>query len=272
MKTILYILSLFLFLSPVVPLAQATEAPELESKATITVYNVGVGQCCAVEMYDAVKKKRKNMLIGLGIEETDVRVTESEARSVSSPSSGTLLTPLDYQEPSSLHPLSSQELVKELRTKFRQEGGQGIILDTIILTQPLKDRGLLMDLLTHETDRVGQVCMAGRPESYYPDRLDALRSWLKERQLKKTKIHFLAVKRTQAGSLFLEENRKYRPSWFTHPVKAGEEMLNFRDIKVSFLAVNPTHFQGQEAQLLSMSGDSSPAILRSAYPVATVCW
>jgi hypothetical protein len=270
MKKLIYV-NLLLLLTGIAPFLQATEAPEMESKAVVTLYNVGVGQCCAVEMYDAVKKSKKNMLIGFGIEEKGSESSLVQENSISSSPSKSILKLADYQALTSIHPLSSQELIRELRAKFKKsQEGEGIEVDTVILTHPMKDPGLLMDLFSKQTDHVDKLFLTGMPEEYYKDRLPQFQAWLEEKRLKKTNILFVGVDRIHprhSGSLYLEENRKYRDPWFTHSVKEGEEQLNYGSIKVSFLAVNATHFRGYAPK--SFGIEDKQEVIRSAFPEDT---
>ncbi len=261
-KVIEQVLMVALWVTPCILPGYSSDVFEGKSEARLTVHNVGVGQCYDLEMYDSLKKKKKYMLIGFGIEEDQNPSPESV--SISSGRSKVHLTPSDYRVPSPTRPLSSQELVKELRAKFKQENGtgEGIDVDTVILTHPMKDHGLLMDLFSYETDRLEQLWLAGLPEQYYEDKQDKFRSWLEAKRLKKTEIRFLAVEKTSTGSIYSKENRKYKQAYFTPLVKDGEKKLNFGAIKVSFLSVNPTHFQGYGGTGLV----GSQEVLRSCFP------
>jgi hypothetical protein len=224
-----------------------------DPKVTLTLHNVGIGQCYDLEIYDFSKKKKKVMLIGFGVEESFFKENPSKIPSKKVSDKKIRLRASAYRFTRVEVPLSTSELIRELRSKFKRDEGEGIEIDDVILTHPMKDPGLIMNLFNHESDHLGQLWLAGLPEYYYQENHDQFWTWMKERSARKTNIYFLALKDFTLDTLYKKEGRKYKPAYFTDPVKEGEELLNFSGVKVSFLSMNPTHFQGRDQEILKSS-------------------
>ena len=206
-----------------------------------------------LEIYDSSsKKKKKSLLIGYGIE--DIQSDEVPFKSSSS-LSDISISPSDYHISGGISSLSSPELIHELRKKFKRKDTMRDIIevDVIILTHPLKDPGLLMNLFKNDSDYVRHLYLTGLPESYYQQKNKQFFNWLKERSLKHTIIHFLALQKFTVDFLGTPETRKYKGSYFTSLVNEGEQSLSLGDVKVSVLAMNPTHCKGRRKTFLRMS-------------------
>ena len=251
-KVIKHVLMVALWVTPCTLPVYASDASEKENKARLTIHNVGVGQCYDLEIYDAASKSTKNILIGYGIEELKSLPNTYDSLD---PVSKVNISASDYRPSPLVTPLSSEELIRELRRKFRRkdEVGDVIDVDAVVLTHPLKDSGLVMDLFRHEADHLRHLYLTGLPENYYADKSGHFWSWLKEKEMRKTHIHFLALKKFTVDSLYKDEIRPYTINYFTRSVKRGEEVFNFADVKVSLLSVNPTHFAGYHDNILRSS-------------------
>lgn len=251
-KVIKHVLMVALWVTPCTLPGYASDTSEKENKARLTIHNVGVGQCYDLEIYDASSKSTKYILIGYGIEE--LRSLPNTYDSLD-PVSKVNISPSDYRPSPLVTPLSSEELIRELRRKFRRKDrvGDVIDVDAVILTHPLKDSGLVMDLFQHEADHLRHLYLTGLPENYYPDKSGQFWSWLKEKEMRKTHIHFLALKNFTVDSLHKGEIKPYRKNYFTRSVKSGEEVFNFGDVKISVLSMNPTHSAGNSGKILRSS-------------------
>lgn len=253
-------------------------------RVDIEVLNVGQGNCILVKFKEAQKEPRY-MLVDIGSSSYKKEFSytelisnfqkegEEDSESLGSP---TIPPSIKKRANPSLE-LEEREwrdttrkkvrkkkveeipFLESLRNKLKKQPMEElspIYVQTVVITHPDKDHyGWLTKLFKEKDDHIDHIIFGGVPEHYDESGELRLKEWIKIRLEKKTQIYFPAVSYEPIKSLKdikLHEGR----TWAEHTISPPgfKDALDFGEkVRISFLAVNPTHFKGNGDEILRMS-------------------
>jgi hypothetical protein len=269
LKKISYSLIILIFVSISNDLSASLNEEEIQVK----VHNIGQGNCVTLRAFDEKQKRPLYMLIDAGTSSFRREMIYNELQSPIKPGSINLdIPPSVIKEPnfhSTLDEVEEEpagineiEFINDMRKMFGEgDSDQPIHIKTVVITHPDADHyNWLPRIFNHPKDKIDYLILGGLPECYDPSGKLNLHKWIQARLKNKSKVFFPAIK--YEAIITLEEvrpseKRTFAPHDYTSiegTLEAFKEAVSFgKNVKISFLSINPTHMRGNHEEILRLS-------------------